>query len=466
MLKQDMLRNEKQITEKLLQQFHSFFSREENYSRQGHIWRIQTALGTIDLLNWLQQQNFEIKTYWSGRDHRFAMAGVGSVHDVSGDFPIAFPALFAQMQNVLTASHPELRFYGGIRFDSSQPPSAEWQQFSTFRFIIPKFEIFHDGVQSWFACNFTVPSKENSQRFLKELQSEIERLKFKWASSQELPDCKSRRDFPDWQEWKNNVVRALDLFKDQGLQKIVLARKSVLQFSQAIDPVSLFKILSTTSPHSFHFCFQRNSRSAFLGITPERLYRRDNSDVFSEAVAGTRLRGSDERMDRILGDELLQSEKDLREHRWVSDMVKSSIEPFCDSISILAKEQLLKLPNVQHLHTLFNGHLSNGVSDGEILARLHPTPAVGGFPRDESMSYIAEMEPFDRGWYAGPVGWVSNKASEFAVAIRSALVFGNSLSLFAGSGIVQGSNPKKEWEENENKILNFTKLFKTDDASC
>ncbi len=465
MLKNDMAKNNKQITKELLQQFNSFFSCEENFSKQDNIWRIKVPVDTLDILEWLQQQNSEIKTYWSGRDRKFSMAGLGSTHDVSGDFSIAFPALFAQLHNILKDSHPELRYYGGIRFDSSQLPSDEWQPFASFRFVIPKFEVFQEGDQSWFVCNFIVPSKENSHRFLEELQSEMGNLKFSQNTSlQELPVCKSRQDFPEWDSWKNNVLRSLDIFKDQTLQKIVLARKSILQFSRSIEPVSLLKTLSATNPHSFHFCFQRNSHTAFLGIAPERLYRRDNSDIFSEAVAGTRLRGRDESSDNNLGKELLQSDKDLREHRWVSDMVKSSLEPFCDSITVLSKESLLKLSNVQHLHTLFNGHLSNGVSDGEILARLHPTPAVGGFPRNESMRYIAEMEPFDRGWYAGPVGWVSKKASEFAVAIRSALVSGNSLSLFAGSGIVQGSDPQKEWEENENKILNFTKLLKTDDA--
>lgn len=462
-----MAKNDRKITSELKNQFHSFFSHGENFSRQNKIWRVQVPIDAPDLMDWLQRQEFEIKTYWSGRDHKFAMAGVGSVHDVSGDFAIAFPALFTRLHNVLKDSHPDLRYYGGIRFDSSQPSSDEWRQFSNFRFIIPRFEIFDDGIQSWFACNFVVPAKEDLHQFFEKLESELGGLEFGQSTiRQEFPKCQSRQDFPEWEGWRNNVLRALDFFKDKNLQKIVLARKSVLQFSNSIEPVSLFKTLAATSPHSFHFCFQRNSQSAFLGITPERLYRRNNKDIFSEAVAGTRLRGRDEMSDKRLGAELLQSDKDLREHRWVSDMVKSSLEPFCDSVSVLAKENLLKLPNVQHLHTLFNGHLSNGVSDGEILARLHPTPAVGGFPRNESMRYIAEMEPFDRGWYAGPVGWVSGKASEFAVAIRSALVSENLLLLFAGSGIVQGSDPRKEWEENENKILNFTNLLKTDDVSC
>jgi menaquinone-specific isochorismate synthase len=147
----------------------------------------------------------------------------------------------------------------------------------------------------------------------------------------------------------------------------------------------------------------------------------------------------------------------------VSDTVQSSLKPLCYSVDVLENETLLKLHHVQHLYTHFHCLLKENVRDGEIIAALHPTPAVGGFPREQSMLKIAEMEPFDRGWYAGPVGWISRDAAEFVVAIRSALAKEKTLSLFTGSGIVRGSKPETEWEENENKILDFSRLFYTSD---
>jgi menaquinone-specific isochorismate synthase len=281
-----------------------------------------------------------------------------------------------------------------------------------------------------------------------------------------LPDVRDRKDIPDWLTWKGNVMKVLDLFQRGELKKVVLARKSVLTFDEEINPMQLLHLLAVNNFQAFHFYFQLEPSYAFLGITPEQLYKRDGSNVFSEAIAGTRLRGQSEEEDNRLGRDLLKSDKDMREHRWVSDMVQSSLEPLSHSIDVLEKETLLKLSHVQHLYTRFRCLLKEGVGDGELLARLHPTPAVGGLPRERSFLKIAELEPFNRGWYAGPVGWISQDASEFVVAIRSALANEKTLSLFAGSGIVQGSQPETEWEENENKILNFTRLFYAWDHGC
>jgi menaquinone-specific isochorismate synthase len=164
-------------------------------------------------------------------------------------------------------------------------------------------------------------------------------------------------------------------------------------------------------------------------------------------------------MDEKLGTDLLTSEKDLREHRWVSDVVRSHLEPLCKRVDKPEKERLLKLAHVQHLFTPFHGQLKNGISDGDIVGCLHPTPAVGGHPKDKAYELIRELETFDRGWYAGPIGWINGTGAEFAVAIRSALLNAQQLILYAGSGIVQGSTAEKEWEETEIKLLNFTRLF-------
>ena len=445
---------------RLLEELEVFFRSHEPRPRQEkRICRVQILVDPLDPLDWLRVQSAAEKTYWAGRDHEFIMAGIGAAATVAGDAPIEYPQLFARLQALLDASNSEIRFYGGLRFDSKRPVDRAWGSFQQYRFVVPRFEILQKPNGTWLAFNF-VPGTERDA-LVSRLSHEMDRLLFdRQPAPTDLPPWRKRRDHPDWAGWEKNVKRALDMFEKGELEKIVLARKSEILFEEELEAVSLLKALTEISPQSFHFCFQIQPGLAFLGITPERLYRRDNGDVYSEAVAGTRARGANPILDQSLGDELLQSEKDLREHRSVSEMVKSSLEPFCDDITVLVRERLLKLPHVQHLQTLFRGHLNNGVSDGELLSRLHPTSAVGGYPRRQSVKRIAEMEPFDRGWYAGPVGWVSRYASEFAVAIRSALVSGDRLSLFAGSGIVRGSDPQKEWEENENKILNFTRLFR------
>ena len=123
------------------------------------------------------------------------------------------------------------------------------------------------------------------------------------------------------------------------------------------------------------------------------------------------------------------------------------------------KTFILKLSRLQHLYSNIRGLLKDGIGDSDILQHLHPTPAVGWYPKNEAMRYIEDIEPFDRGWYAGPVGWVSSDAAEFAVAIRSAITTENKLILYAGAGIVPGSDPEKEWAEIENKIANYLKVY-------
>jgi menaquinone-specific isochorismate synthase len=455
-----MVKDKKQIKKHLLKELKvQLENSDRNLDDTPKIWRVTVRVPNIDLFDWLYSQKSPTKVYWSGKDHNFAMAGVGKAHVLSSSKNVNYADIFRSIKGTLLCSHPETRYWGGFRFNPNQQPSPEWKNFHLYRFIIPQFELMRKSSHTILTYNFVVKKKKS--HIVQNFESHFDSLTFsKLNATQDLATYSNREDIPKWNHWEQNVNRALELFKNGPLQKIVLAKKSTLTFESHIDPILLLKKLAFISPTAFHFCFQLSPKTAFMGITPERLYRRDNGNIFSEALAGTRQRHEDNVVDDQLGLDLLHSEKDLREHRSVSDMVRSSLGPFCDSIETISKETLLKLPHVQHLHTLFKGHLHNGVSDAELISRLHPTPAVGGFPRDESISHILRMEPFDRGWYAGPVGWISKSASEFAVAIRSALVAEKTVSLYAGSGIVQGSDPQKEWEETENKILNFTRLFK------
>ena len=135
-----------------------------------------------------------------------------------------------------------------------------------------------------------------------------------------------------------------------------------------------------------------------------------------------------------------------------------ALNRMCGFLTADKEPALLKLPRCQHLITTFKGKLRKGVKDSELLEKLHPTPAVGGFPTERALRDIAKLEPFDRGWYAGPLGWIAKDSSQFVVGIRSGLTDGKRLHLFSGAGIVEGSVPEKEWEEIENKISDFVTL--------
>ena len=217
--------------------------------------------------------------------------------------------------------------------------------------------------------------------------------------------------------------------------------------------------LSESTDDCFYFLFQPNEETAFLGATPERLYSREGRAIQTEAIAGTRPRGTDDASDLALGNELLKSSKDIAEHEYVVRSLRESLNQLCKTSGEIAGRDLLKLANVQHLLTRFEGELKSDISDGDILSALHPTPAVGGYPRGPAMDLIGELEPFERGWYAAPVGWIGAEAAEFAVGIRSGLLHRNQLHLFSGAGIVKDSHPDREWDEIERKISNFLSVI-------
>jgi isochorismate synthase len=166
------------------------------------------------------------------------------------------------------------------------------------------------------------------------------------------------------------------------------------------------------------------------------------------ALAGTVRRGETELEDAQFGTELLQSEKNINEHVIVVTMVQKALEKHCKNVRVSATPRLLKLKNVQHLQTPISGDLIPGRSILDVLSELHPTPAVGGFPREAALEEIRKVEQLDRGWYAGPLGWIGASGhGEFAVALRSGLVENKKATLFAGCGIVSSSDPQIEYEE-------------------
>jgi menaquinone-specific isochorismate synthase len=423
----------------------------------GGIHRIEIPWPRQDALNWLSLQNHDIKIYWADRQKHLVLAGIGETVSICGDEPNV-ESILKKIRERLKGSDPRVRFIGGIAFDSGPLRDPLWAPFKAFRFIVPRFEFQVLPDSALLAFHFIQRGSDRAgieNQFMHELQ----RLKLNGdAKLTLLPDFIHRKDEPDWQRWQHQIDASLQAFSDQILQKVVLAKRTEYQLKTSTDPITLLRHLAPQHAQAFHFALQLGD-SGFTSVTPERLYYRKEDELYSEAVAGTRRRGKTRSMDEKLGTDLLTSEKDLREHRWVSDVVRSHLEPLCKRVDKPEKERLLKLAHVQHLFTPFHGQLKNGISDGKIVGCLHPTPAVGGHPKDKAYELIRELETFDRGWYAGPIGWINGTGAEFAVAIRSALLNAQQLILYAGSGIVQGSTAEKEWEETEIKLLNFTRLF-------
>jgi menaquinone-specific isochorismate synthase len=248
---------------------------------------------------------------------------------------------------------------------------------------------------------------------------------------------------------------ALRSIADGELDKVVLARKVALELESALDPFDVLHHLKAATPGCFHFAISPAEGPTFLGASPERLFRQRGRSVESEAVAGTGERGDTPEADAALWKELLNSPKERREHAFVQRAIREVLDGLCSSVEVPDTPSDLALTRGRHLHARVSGTLSSDVSTADLLDQLHPTPAVGGVPTEDALTAIRTQEPFDRGWYAGPVGWVGPDAAEFAVAIRSGLVQDAALTLFSGAGIVDGSVPAREWEEIEQKIGDF-----------
>ncbi len=250
------------------------------------------------------------------------------------------------------------------------------------------------------------------------------------------------------EEWMGAVAGTVERIRAGELEKAVLARDSFADADAPVDVRVLLERLRTRFPACFTF-----SVGGMVGATPELLLRREGDQLTSLVLAGTRPRGEDPESDQLLGQQMLASAKDIEEHGLAVDSLRDALEPLAEELVVPAWPHLLKLANVQHLATRAHARLSAGVSALDAVAALHPTAAVGGTPTATAMRLIAEVEGMDRGGYAGPVGWLDGAGnSEWGIALRCAHVDGAHARLYAGGGIVAGSDPVSEVAEAESKF--------------
>ncbi len=271
-----------------------------------------------------------------------------------------------------------------------------------------------------------------------------------------LPRLRSTSTCPEQDAWSAAVARAAGAVGRGRLDKVVLARRLDVEAEADLDAVSILARMAapddpTLAPRT-RFAFHAAGRT-FLGATPECLVAGDGRGIRTVALAGTTGRGADAASDAELGAALLASEKDREEHAVVVDMLRATLAGAVGDLEVEDMPHLLRLPSLQHLATDMRATLPAHTGVLDMVQLLHPTPAVGGWPREAALELIAEQEGIDRGWYAGPVGWLDAAGRGcFMVAIRSCVVEGPHATLFAGCGIVGDSDPAEEWQESGLKI--------------
>lgn len=259
-----------------------------------------------------------------------------------------------------------------------------------------------------------------------------------------------------WAERRHraDVLAALDeLARDPDLDKVVLAHAVEVVRPEPFDAAALVAALAQRHPDCFAFQLAPEDGAVFCGVSPERLVRRDAGRLLSGALAGSAPRSSDPARDEAAGRALAASVKDREEHAIVVDMIVEALRPLVRDVEHPEGPELARFANVQHLFTPIEGRPQPGVGLLDAVEALHPTPAVGGMPRDAALAAIRRFERRPRGLYAGVVGWVDGAGQgDTAVAIRSALLHRDRALVFAGGGIVRGSVPEVEVEETRVKL--------------
>lgn len=296
---------------------------------------------------------------------------------------------------------------------------------------------------SYFACDFPLKRKTDLWSAFPEkfhMQPEHDFVLDIPEYVPSMPSPVYREDTPNYEEWCEMITK----FKNKEIPKAVLARKTTFVFDHPLDPIEIYAMLYNKCGTSTPFAFIMQPNVAFLGATPELLFHRDGSLLKSEALAGTRP------IDQA-GD-LLSSTKDLLEFEFVKKDISDKLYQISKPFSVDEEVYLKKTPNVCHLSYPFSVELKERYSDEFLIDHIHPTPAICGFPKQEALNIIEELEPFDRGWYASALGEISEDESSVFVGIRSALIVENKLHLFSGAGIVHSSVAENEWDELNHKI--------------
>jgi isochorismate synthase len=254
-------------------------------------------------------------------------------------------------------------------------------------------------------------------------------------------------------DWEGAVAGALRGIDEGAMEKVVLARRVHAPVPDHFDPIDLLERLRARHAGCYRFYFDFGLGGVFLGASPERLVTLRGVRVASDAIAGTAARPEEPRVEAEAIDALRGSAKDRVEHEIVVRHIRDALEPFAAELAVDAEPEVQRLRRLLHLRTRISGKTAKGTHVLSLASRLHPTPAVAGSPRDAALAWIAAREPGDRGWYAGPIGWMTAGGDgDFAVGLRGAFVTAGRALLAAGAGIVSGSDPSLEWKETEGKL--------------
>jgi salicylate biosynthesis isochorismate synthase len=402
---------------------------------------------------------------WEQPDRGFALAGLGMAHEAASRGANRFDdvaeqclrtggdAVVDEPRGLPAGAGPV--WLGGFAFDSEGGSSSTWSSLSPGSLILPELSLCRSGGRTFLTVNAVVQPGDDAAQRSEALAARLAGLRAEAPLPMLDPhptahaEIRSARPPGDFEA---AVSAATARIEAGEMSKVVLAREVVVSAGAAHDPAALFGAMREQFPACFCFCCG-TPEAAFTGASPELLVRRSGASVSTVALAGSTRRSSDPAVDDHLGEQLLRSDKDRREQRIVSERIVRALRPHAVWVEAAPEPEIVKVANIQHLATPVIAQLAEPRSAIELAGMLHPTPAVGGEPWPRAARVIGELEGMDRGWYAGPVGWMdATEDGEFCVALRSALLRDREAHLFAGVGVVAGSDPAAELAETEVKL--------------
>jgi menaquinone-specific isochorismate synthase len=414
-----------------------------------------------------------LRFYWENPSKQEAIAAWG----ITRDLVIESSARFAKTQSFIKSCFKQIIQEGDLSIGGS-----ETRIFCSFSFFdnteltdsshpaatifLPRFQVTKRNKNSFLLVNIPLNNRQNLKEIKNLLKQRIQAINWSECSSFSASEKKQ----VDWEEqnlfspqnsqyFKATVGSALNSIAMDELSKIVIAHAVDINSNKPFSVIDSLNNLRDRHPDCYIFAIGNNQGQNFIGASPERLVSIQNRQLVTDALAGSAPRGKSTSEDVQWANILLKNRKEKREHQAVSDFILERLKDMGLKPYQLPL-QLLQLSNIQHLWTPIYAHLPKGIDPLDIVAQLHPTPAVAGVPNKIVCEKIRHYEKFDRALYAAPLGWIDLRENcEFVVGIRSALIEQNRARLYAGAGIVSGSNPDKEFVEIQLKLQSLLKAL-------
>lgn len=390
----------------------------------------------FDPLAWLSGQAVWPQFYWQQRSGKEEIAALGAVQ--------TFSSLALANDFLHTLERDDLRICGVNAFDPN-----------VGQLFLPRLEWRREAGHAQLRINLW--SDTSLRQDAEQARACLALLTAHHASAELALQQKSETHRPGKEGWCRLIDQATQAVRDGAFSKVVLARATDLVFCGAPNASALMAASRRVNFSCYHFYMAFDAQRTFLGSSPERLWRRRGKALRTEALAGTVAAHDDAATAKRLGDWLMHDDKNQRENSLVVEDICQRLQGLTHTLDVLPAE-IVRLRKVQHLRRCIQAEL-NVADDTRCLLQLQPTAAVAGLPRAQALDFIDRFEPFTREWYAGSAGYLSRRQSEFCVTLRSAKVEGDTVRLYAGAGIIDGSDPEQEWQEIENKAAGLRALL-------